>query len=67
MKYKFICPKCGNEKTIEMRISEYKSDGHMCECGAELKRDPKSFCRSYQVNCDGFYAKTQSNGNGGAK
>ena len=60
MKYQFICPKCDKKKEIEMPISEYKSTGHKCECGTELKRDPNSFCRSYQVNCDGFYSEHQS-------
>ena len=36
MTYIFICPSCGREKEIEMPMSEYKSDGHRCECGAEM-------------------------------
>lgn len=60
MIYKFICPSCGCEKEIEMPMSEYKSDGHMCECGAEMIRDPKDFCKTYHVNCCGMYADFQS-------
>lgn len=58
MNYKFICPKCGANKEIQMPISEYTAEGHICECGAELKRDPQSFCCSYEAKCDGFYGKT---------
>lgn len=60
MKYQFICPECGKEKIIEMPMAEYKSDGHKCDCGAELKRDPNTFCKNYKVNCDGFYSPHQS-------
>ena len=60
MKYQFVCPKCGKEKIIEMPMAEYKRDGHMCECGMELKRDPNTFCKNYKVNCDGFYSQHQS-------
>ena len=55
MDYKFICPKCGKEKTITMRISEYKSNGHFCDCGEELKRDVKDFCTSSSRNVEGFF------------
>lgn len=43
-----------------MKIETYKSTGHLCSCGAEMIRDPKDFCRSYDVKCDGFYAEHQS-------
>ena len=33
MNYKFICPKCGKQVTVSMPITEYKPDGHYCECG----------------------------------
>lgn len=60
MIYKFICPSCGREKEIEIPISEYKSEGHLCECGVEMIRDPKDFCNTYHVNCFGMYADYQS-------
>lgn len=60
MEYKFVCPQCGKEHMIQMKMSEYKSEGHICECGAELKRDPNSFCKNFSVNCSGFYAGGKS-------
>lgn len=60
MTYRFICPKCGRETELRMRIEEYQPDGHICECGAELVRDPKDFCTNYSVSCGGFYAEYQS-------
>lgn len=50
MDYKFICSKCGKEKEISMRISEYTSKGHMCECGTELKHDIKDIGCSFDTN-----------------
>ena len=55
MNYKFICPKCGKRIEISMPISEYTPDGHMCDCGAELKRDVNDFCTVSQRNVDGFF------------
>lgn len=55
MDYKFICPNCGKEKVVTMPISEYKADGHYCDCGTELKRDVKDFCTSSPRNIDGFF------------
>lgn len=61
MDYSFICPKCEKEETIEMRMSEYTSKGHMCKkCGTELVRNPESFCSNFQVNCDGFFGKSSN-------
>lgn len=59
MFYPFICPKCGNEKTIEMRISEYTSEGHICSnCESEMIRDPKSLVCGMSVDSTGdFYRK----------
>ena len=59
MIYRFICPQCGKREEISMPASEYRADGHLCECGGELRRDPKDFCTSYKA-CDGFYADFQS-------
>lgn len=60
MIYKFICPSCGRKEELDIPITEYRSDGHMCECGAELVRDPDDFCKTYHVNCFGMYADYQS-------
>ena len=58
MTYKFICPECGKKYDIEMRISEYRKDGHICECGKELVRDPAGFSCNFVVKCDGFCGKS---------
>ena len=58
MTYSFICPNCGKKYDIQMPISKYQDEGHMCECGTELKRDPKSFNGTFIVKCDGFCGKT---------
>lgn len=50
MTYKFICPKCGKQKEIDMRISEYTSKGHYCDCGEELKRDVKDICSRFDTS-----------------
>lgn len=55
--YKFICPECNKEKEINMKISEYKSDGHICECGGQLKRSMKDTAKDYVVHTTGFYGK----------
>ena len=61
MIYRFFCPCCGQKTEISMNVSEYTAEGHPCpDCGTELKRDPKDFCNSYTVNCDGFYSEHQS-------
>ena len=60
MIYHFICPKCGSKYELQIRISEYKSTGHFCECGEELVRDPKDFCTSYSAKFSGFYAEFPS-------
>lgn len=59
MFYPFICPKCGNNETIEMKISEYTSVGHMCpECETEMKRDPQSLCCGMSIDLTGdFYRR----------
>ena len=61
MIYKFICPKCNTEKEIEMRMSEYTSKGHICDCGEELKRDVSDICSSFKVNVTGFCGKCGAN------
>ena len=58
--YLFVCPKCGNKTVIQMRISEYRSEGHICKCGSEMIRDPGDFSKTYQIKCDGFYAEHPS-------
>lgn len=56
MTYRFVCPSCGKAYELKMPVSEYKSDGHLCSCGAELMRDVKDFGTSYAVRFDGFYS-----------
>jgi len=60
MKYLFYCPSCGRKVEISMPISEYHADGHLCDCGELLVRDPKDFGMNYNVKCGGFYAEHQS-------
>ena len=55
MIYKFKCPKCGTPYELNMRITEYQSNGHYCICGAELIRDVKDFCTVSQRKVDGFF------------
>lgn len=55
MLYKFICPKCNKKVEISMPISEYKAEGHFCDCGSELHRDVNDFCISSQRNVEGFF------------
>ena len=61
MIYKFVCPNCGKETTIRMPASQYDPNGHMCECGAELKRDIKDYCTISQRNVDGFFGVSTEN------
>ena len=58
MIYKFLCPKCGKKKEIIMSVLKYTDQGHYCDCGEELKRDPESFCCNYKSDCDGFFGKS---------
>lgn len=40
MTYGFICPECGHKEKIEMPITKYTSEGHICpKCNSEMKRD----------------------------
>ncbi len=59
MFYPFFCPKCGQEETIEMRITEYVAGGHFCpKCNAEMKRDPESLVCGMSIDTTGdFYRK----------
>lgn len=59
MFYPFVCPECGHEETITMRITEYVSTGHLCpKCNTEMKRDPKSLCCGMSIDTTGdFYRK----------
>ena len=56
MNYRFLCPSCGKRVDLRMRLSEYTPDGHYCDCGAELRRDPQDFCKTYTNKSGGFYA-----------
>lgn len=59
MNYKFICPKCGKQVVVSMPITEYKPDGHYCECGEELKRDINDFCIYSPRNIEGFFGTSK--------
>ena len=55
MNYKFKCPECKTVKEIEMKISEYTSKGHYCECGNELVSD---ICATFDTSkITGFCGK----------
>lgn len=56
MIYKFFCPKCGENHNIEMKISEYHSDNHMCKnCGTELQRNVRDYAGASVWHCQGAY------------
>ena len=55
MTYKFVCHECGKRVELSIPINEYKSTGHYCECGAELKRDINDFCTVSKRDVDGFF------------
>ena len=59
MFYDFICPECDRQETIEMRITEYKAEGHKCPtCNTEMRRDPKSLVCSASIDKTGtFYRR----------
>lgn len=60
MFYPFECPQCGTKKTIEMPITEYKREGHMCDnCGTEMVREISSLVCGMSIDKTGdFYKKT---------
>ena len=57
MTYKFTCESCGSEENIEMKMSEYTSEGHTCsKCGGELKRSMSSYTTASAIwKCSGAY------------
>lgn len=56
MTYKFICPECKTEHSVDMKISEYTSEGHNCEkCGHELERSVTDFAGGAIWKCPGAY------------
>ena len=59
MRYKFYCPKCEEEKFVDMKMSEYTAENHHCStCGTELKRDYKDIAGGVKWNCDGQCGKS---------
>lgn len=59
MNYPFYCPKCGVRKIISMPIKEYTSEGHKCECGFDMKREPSSLvCGGSIDNTGTFFRNT---------
>ena len=59
MDYPFTCPNCGHKENISMRMSEYRSDGHLCNnCNTEMQRDVSSYASVLSVDKTGsFYRK----------
>lgn len=57
MIYTFICKSCNLEEKIEMRMSEYKSEGHKCsKCGKELMRSMSDYTTAPAIwKCSGAY------------
>lgn len=58
MIYKFKCtnPECQKEYDVEMKLSEYTSEGHTCpDCGEPLKRCVSDFGVNSQWKCGGAY------------
>lgn len=59
MFYPFECPKCGYKEIIEMPITQYKRDGHLCkECDTEMVREMSSYVCSFVDKTGDFYKKT---------
>lgn len=58
MMYGFECPKCGHKEDINMRITEYTAEGHMCpKCNTEMGRDISTMsCMSIDKTGD-FYRR----------
>lgn len=58
MRYKFKCTNCNKEQIVEMKPSEYTSEGHVCEnCNGKLKRSIDNFAGGALWNCGGSYCK----------
>jgi predicted nucleic acid-binding Zn ribbon protein len=56
--YPFYCPNCGHKENIEMKMTEYKSDGHLCtKCETEMARTIESMVCGYKDTV-GFYGKS---------
>lgn len=56
MKYIFTCTSCNEDIEIDMPISKYSSEGHLCHvCGKELIRKPEDFCSLFSNKSGGFY------------
>lgn len=60
MYYQFVCPKCNLEEIIEMKMSEYTSEGHKCKnCDSELVRDISTMkCGMFSDKSGDFYKRT---------
>ena len=59
MYYPFICPKCGHNEIIEMKISTYTASEHYCPvCGEEMTREVKSLVCGMSIDkTSSFYRK----------
>jgi putative FmdB family regulatory protein len=62
LEYNYICPKCGNNFSIDKDIDEYNPHERCPSCGSEANRDmSKNYCNgNYIVNMSGFYGKTST-------
>lgn len=59
MKYIFTCQECGHSEEIEMRMSEYTAEGHMCpDCGKEMQRDFSGLSKTRFVDTTGGFFKS---------
>lgn len=59
MYYPFECPECGTKQDIEMKITEYHSDNHLCpNCKTEMKREVSSLVCGLSVDkTNSFYRR----------
>lgn len=59
MYYDFVCKNCGNKEIIEMKITEYTSEGHYCPiCNEEMQREISSMkCGAFVDNTNTFYKR----------
>ena len=59
MYYDFVCKNCGNKEVIEMKITEYTSEGHTCsKCQSELERDISSMKYGMVKDMSGGFYKS---------
>lgn len=59
MNYPFVCPKCGHNEIVSMKMIDYTASGHFCpKCGGELQREVSSLVCGAAIDRTGdFYRK----------